>query len=171
MSLTSIRSWAWGHFYTRIPVEAGTGTAGSESEKRIRDAQRAEALAVLEIFAEEHIALRLNGRGDNDRVVPGDAALRLQTQSFGIESRGRMDPQQGAKNRTKILLRIRRPHRLGEPPEGHLEEFLDDLKADDSFLRCERFADQFCGLLGFGGSALVKRVDEYVCVEKEPIAH
>ena len=97
--------------------------------------------------------------------------MRLQAQSFGIERLGGLDREQGAKDGAEILLCVRQSHRLGESPEGDVEELLDDLEADDSFLRCDGLADQLGGLLGFRGSGLVERVDEDVRVKKEPIAH
>jgi hypothetical protein len=64
--------------------------------------------------------------------------------------------EQRAEDRAQILLGVSRLHRLGEPPQGYIEEFLHDLIADDALLRRQGLADEFGGFPGFRGSALVK---------------
>ena len=53
----------------------------------------------------------------------------------------------GAENRAKILLGIVRLHWLEELSQGHIEELLDHLIADNSLLRLQGVADQLRGLL------------------------
>jgi hypothetical protein len=82
-----------------------------------------------------------------------------------------MHGEQRAEDRAQILLSVRRLHRLGEPSQGHIEEFLHDLIADDALLRGQGLADELRGFLGFRGGALIELIDEDVRIQKESIAH
>jgi hypothetical protein len=55
--------------------------------------------------------------------------------------------------------------------KGNLEEFLYDLAADDSLpcLDCSPYESG--GAISLFGSTLVKRIDDDICFEEEPIAH
>ena len=82
-----------------------------------------------------------------------------------------MYAEQWAENRAQILLSVRRFHRPGEPSQGHIEEFLYDLIANDALLRGQGLADELRGFPGFHRGALVERVNKDVCVQEESIAH
>jgi len=147
-----------------------SGSCG-RSEEWVCDLEVSEALTVLEVLSVETIAPRLESTGYDQRVVPGKPALGVEMQCLRIQYLGRMDSEQRVKDRAQILISLRWLHRLGEPPQGHIEEFLDDLIADDSLLRRQRVANDLCGFSGFDGVALVEGIDKDVRVQKESIVH
>jgi hypothetical protein len=74
-------------------------------------------------------------------------------QCLRIQRLGRMHAEQRAENRAQILLGVGRPHRLGEPSQGHIEKFLHDLIADDALLRRQGLSDEFRGFPGLRSGA------------------
>ena len=86
----------------------------------------------------------------------------MEMQCFRIQYLGRMYAEQRVKDRAQILLGLCRLHWLGKPSQGHIEEFLHDLVADNALLRCQCLADELRGFLGSHRGALVERIDEGV---------
>ena len=68
--------------------------------------------------------------------------MRLEIHSLRIEWLRQVHSEQGAEICAKILLRIRQCYLLGKLFQGHIEELLNDLIADDALLRPQGFADQ-----------------------------
>src|SRR5208282_1836215 len=126
---------------------------------------------MLEILGKKDLTLRLDCGRDDQGVVPGEAALGVQKQCLRVESLRRMHSEQRAKDGDEVLSGVGRLHGLGEFFQCNVEEFLHDLKADDSLLRRQRLADELRGSAGFRWCALIEGVNEDICIEEKSIAH
>ena len=126
------------------------------SEERIRNPNTSELLTVLKILRKEHLAFRLHGSRDDQRVVPRQRILRVELQCLCIECLGRVHAQQGAENRSKVLQCIGRSHRVSEPIQSHVEKLLDHLITDDALLGRQSLANQLGGFPGFRGGSTVE---------------
>ena len=94
-----------------------------------------------------------------------------ELERFPIERRGRVNGQERTESNGKILFGLGERHRRRKTAQGNAEEFLHDLKADGSLPGFDGLLDKPASDDLFWGNALAQRVDKYVGIEKDSIAH
>lgn len=126
---------------------------------------------MLEVFAIERVALRFNRGGNNQRVVPRETKFRAEAKRFAEECRRRMHGEEWAERGGEVLVGFSRGHRSFKVPHRDIEKFLDDLIANEPYLRLDCVRDELCSFCSFCGCGRVEGIDEDVGVEKKSTAH
>lgn len=125
---------------------------------------------MLKIFTVENAALPFDCGSHDQGVIPRDRVHSPKLCS-AVDTKAKNALLREVEGCRQVLLRARARHGFSKPAKRDIEEFLYHLVADNPLPCFDRSPDQSGRSSGLLGSIPVKRVEEDICVEEEPIAH
>ena len=140
-------------------------------QEGILDSQPIKSLPLLKILAVKNAAPAFDCGRYNQSVIPGERVPGCKLEGPKVETKRRLDRQEWPEGGRQVLVCLRQRQRSIKSAKSDIEKFLYNLITDDPLLFRDRQPDQFRGPPCLLRGVPVKRVNEDICVEKEPIAH